>query len=90
MLFDSAKEADRYRELYLLQAAGQISGLDCQVKFELAANGVKIADYYADFMYFERPSGALVVEDVKGMKTPAYRLKAKMMKALHGITIRET
>jgi len=30
-----------------------------------------------------------VVEDVKGVKTPVYRLKKKLVEALHGITIQE-
>lgn len=33
--FDSAREADRYAELLLLQRAGKISELQCQVKFVL-------------------------------------------------------
>lgn len=33
--FDSRKEATRYRELMLLQRAGQISNLRLQVRFEL-------------------------------------------------------
>lgn len=35
ILFDSRKEAARYRELMLLQRAGKISGLQLQVRFEL-------------------------------------------------------
>jgi ribosomal protein L25 (general stress protein Ctc) len=30
-----------------------------------------------------------VIEDSKGFKTPAYRLKRKLMKAIHGIEIKE-
>ena len=33
--FDSKREADRYRELKLLEKAGRIDGLRLQVKFEL-------------------------------------------------------
>ena len=33
--FDSAREADRYAELLLLQRAGKISDLRCQVKYVL-------------------------------------------------------
>jgi len=35
MTFDSRKEADRYRYLRDLQAKGLISGLRCQVRYEL-------------------------------------------------------
>jgi hypothetical protein len=32
----------------------------------------------------------VVIEDVKGVKTPVYRLKKKLMRALLGVEIRET
>lgn len=35
-------------------------------------------------------SVSLVIEDVKGMKTPVYRLKKKLMKAIYNIEIKET
>ena len=44
--------------------------------------------YVADFTYIE--DGKLVVEDVKGMKTDAYKIKKKLMLWVHGIQIRET
>ena len=44
--------------------------------------------YKADFRYIEK--GETVVEDVKGMRTPVYNLKRHLMKAVHGIEIRET
>jgi len=50
--------------------------------------GQHICTYRADFAYDE--NGARVVEDAKGVRTPAYRLKAKLMKAVFNIEIRET
>jgi hypothetical protein len=35
-------------------------------------------------------NGQFVVEDVKGMKTPMYRWKAKHVRAQYGVRIRET
>lgn len=35
MTFDSKKEARRYQELLLLEKAGEITGLQCQVKYKL-------------------------------------------------------
>ena len=90
IVFASRSEARRYQELRLLQAAGEISGLELQVKYPLVVNGVKIADYVADFRYYEDEGDTLIVEDRKGMRTPVYRLKAKLMRAVHGIEIRET
>lgn len=47
--------------------------------------------YYADFVYQERFEGGWrqVVEDTKGMKTPDYIIKRKLMLYQHGIRIRE-
>jgi len=88
--FPSKKEAARWIELRLLQKAGLISDLRRQVKFDLAVNGIKVCAYWADFTYIE--DAALVVEDTKSSatKTPVFRLKAKLMAAIHGITIRTT
>ena len=90
VVFDSRGEARRYRDLTLAQAAGVIAGLELQVKYPLVVNGVKIADYVADFRYQE--NGQTVVEDFKSPATitPVYRLKRKLMKALHDIDILET
>lgn len=48
----------------------------------------KPCTYVADFTYIE--NGKLVVEDVKGMKTDAYKIKKKLMLWVHGTRIRET
>lgn len=72
------------------QAAGRIAALRCQVRFKLVVNGVKVAVYVCDFLYVQ--NGVRVVEDVKSemtAKLPTYRLKRSLMKACHGIDIRE-
>jgi hypothetical protein len=86
--FDSKAEAARYRDLRILEAAGEIYNLQVHVQYPLVVNGIKIGSYEADFVYGE--NGRIVVEDVKGVKTPVYRLKNKLMKAIHGIEIVET
>lgn len=45
--------------------------------------------YRADFVYYDNRTKQFVVEDVKGMKTPEYKLKAAMMLYLHHIRIKE-
>lgn len=45
-------------------------------------------DYIADFVYRDE-KGNLIVEDVKGMKLPEYKIKRKLMYAVHGIKITE-
>lgn len=87
--FDSKKEAARYGELKLLQAAGHIADLACQPPFALVVNGVKVGKYIADFVYRDCATGERVYEDVKGVRTAVYKLKAKLVLALYGVAIRE-
>lgn len=87
--FDSQAEARRYQQLLLLGAAGDLDNLELQPAFRIVVAGVPIATYRADFAYRALPSQALVVEDVKGVKTPVYRLKKKLVEALYGLTIQE-
>ena len=54
--------------------------------------------YVADFVYWEIDqarkndfqNGKWIVEDVKGILTPVYRIKRHLMMSVHGIEIRET
>lgn len=89
VVFDSKKEAGRWQELVLLERAGEISNLARQIKFPLEVNGEHICNYFADFCY-DDSDGNVIVEDVKGVRTKEYRVKAKLMKALYKIAILET
>lgn len=88
--FDSAKEASRWQELKLLEKAGEIVELERQVRFELRVNRQEVCAYVADFTYRPNIGRSLIVEDVKGHKTREYVIKKKLMKAIHGIEIKET
>lgn len=86
--FASTREGARYRVLSTWQAAGVIRDLELQPKFVLLPgyrrkNGKweRPITYVADFRYVER--GVVVVEDVKGMKTPIYQLKRKWFQFLN-------
>ena len=87
--FASIKEANRFKTLSLLQSAGEISLLQFQVPYRLEIDGKLICKYIADFVYYDN-KGAMIVEDTKGFRTPEYKLKAKLMKAIHGVEILET
>lgn len=80
--FDSAAEALRWCELKLLERAGEITNLQRQESFDLKCNDVKIGVYRADFTYICKSAPYFAIEDVKGYKTPEYRLKAKIMAAM--------
>ena len=98
--FDSKKEYQRWKELQLLERAGEIEELIRQVKFELIPTQridgkcvERSMDYIADFVY--RKDGETVVEDVKGYRDPSsagyakFVIKRKMMLYRYGIRIVE-
>ena len=95
--FDSKKEAKRYSELKMMEKAGIIATLRLQPEFKCMVKGKKVCTYKADFEYLmvdeEGPDGQIgyyIVEDVKGFKTPVYRLKKKLVEACYpGTVIKE-
>lgn len=101
MTFASKAEAKRYEHLLLAGEYGEIRNLELHPRFPLMVAGQRVCDYVADFRYEQRgvrlklQSGTVediwtdVVEDVKGMPTPVYRLKKKLLKACHGIDVQE-
>src|SRR4051812_28082113 len=96
IVFASKREAKRYSELKMLRDSGHIFLLVRQPRYRLVVNGKHCGDYVADFEYFpmkaggtEYDPGRKVIEDVKGVKTPVYRLKKKLVEAIYGIEIRE-
>ena len=83
---DSKMEAGRCDDLRALQAAGQISDLEQQPSFRVEINGMMVCRYVADFAW--RANGLRVIEDVKGMATPMFNLKRKLVEASYpGIAI---
>lgn len=86
--FASKAEAARYRVLKAREEAGEIVALELQPRYPLVVNGEKVGTYVGDFSYYE--GGELRLEDVKGVLTPVYRLKKRLVKALYGIDILET
>jgi hypothetical protein len=91
LTFDSHREHGEWVKLEALARRGAIQNLERQVKFDLEVNGVKVCRYVADFVWHEVHDGQRwrVVADSKGVRTPVYALKAKLMKAIHGIDILE-
>ena len=96
--FDSKKEGERYRQLKMMESAGNIHCLELQVPFVLAPavvlNGrTKPAlRYIADFQYFEADALQYTIEDVKSeitRKLPVYRIKIHLMKSVHGLDVVE-
>jgi Protein of unknown function (DUF1064) len=90
IVFASQAEATRYGELRLLLQAGAITQLVTHPRFTLAVHDEVVGVYVADFRY-RTSDGLLVVEDVKSpvSRTPIYRLKRKLLRALWGIEVVE-
>jgi len=91
--FDSQAEADRYAQLVRMEQAGVIDNLKRQVRMALNINGSVIGHYVADFQYEILDDRGhvlrVVTEDVKGMATPLYLYKRKLIRALYRIEIAE-
>lgn len=83
--FDSQGEFKYYLYLKSLEDKGIITDLKLQVPFECRVNGKKICKYIADFTYNDE-FGFHVV-DFKGVETAVFRLKKKLVEALHNIEI---
>lgn len=93
-IFDSKKEARRYVILKDMERHGEIRDLQTQVRFQLIPsqreNGKCIereVSYKADFVYWQ--NGKMIVEDTKGVRTPEYVIKRKLMLWVHGIKVKE-
>ena len=88
--FDSKKEAKRYNELKALEKLKAISNLRLQVPYVLIEKSIygRSIKYLADFVYIK--DGETVVEDCKGVRTPVYRLKKRLMAEKYKIVIKET
>jgi hypothetical protein len=89
--YDSKKEARYAAQLDLLRhamyAKDRVVNVERQPKFELVKKP-NIMIYRADFRV-TYADGRIEVVDVKGIKTPVFKLKLKLMKAVYPeITIR--
>jgi hypothetical protein len=93
MWFASAAEGKRYLQLKSMVERNMIDNLRCQVKLPCVVNNRLICTYIADFAYVvidDRGVGIRSIwEDVKGMITDVYKIKKKLVQAVHNIEILE-
>jgi len=71
--FASIAEAERYKALKLLKAAGEVKGFDLQPSFIIGPD----MRYIADFIVCGK-DGKVWVEDVKGVETAVFKVKRKL------------
>jgi hypothetical protein len=88
--YASKREAQKALDLHALASVGAILNLREQVPFILVPGNGRVGPirYISDFCW-EDKDGALHVADAKGMPTPVYKLKKKMMFLLLGIEVEE-
>jgi hypothetical protein len=95
MVFASKKEAAYYEMLKLRQQAGEITQLVLQPTYDLEVADRYVGRFTADFEYIELTGpaqGEIVTLDVKSPATKkgeAYRLRKKLVEAIHGLTVTE-
>jgi len=84
--FRSKLEADRYSELKLLRAAGEVKWFLRQVPFDVAPGVI----YRADFLVVWNLGGTvekITVEDTKGFLTDTARVKLAVVAQRYGISV---
>ena len=94
--YDSMAEMRHCEGLKLRLKSKDIFDLQLQRRFKLEVKGQLICTYIADATFLDA-KGLLHVQDVKGGKggkdrgtrTPEYRIKVKLMKAIYGIDVEE-
>lgn len=88
--FDSKAEAERYKELRLMEKADIIKDLVLQPefllqdKFRYKGKTERAVKYIADFKYFDVKKSVYVVEDVKGVETEVFKIKRKLFLKQYG------
>ena len=91
-MYDSKAEASFAAKLDIARKAKEASErvveIERQPKFPIEVNGKKTCIYKGDFLV-TYANGDVKVFDVKGVATPVYRLKKKLVEAIYGITIIE-
>jgi len=91
-VYDSKREARYAGVLQAMKRAGdkreRVAEVERQVVYGIEVNGHKICKYLLDFRV-KYGDGRVEHVDVKGYRTPVYKLKKKLVEAIHGIKIIE-
>ena len=74
-MFDSKAERDRAEQLKVMEKDGEIQDLELQPQTSLSDAEI---GYKPDFAYTE--NGVRIYEDVKGVETEGFRIKARLWK----------
>lgn len=83
--FASKREARYYQIYSRLEELGEIHNLKLQTSLPFILNGKKIFTYKPDFEFDDEKGHHIV--DVKGVFTPVFRLKKKLIEAQYNVEI---
>jgi hypothetical protein len=86
--FASKAEAKYYMTLKLRERLGEVTDVRLQEPFVvLGPKGQVVTTYRSDFTFWDVKEGRRRVIDVKGVETPTFKLKKRVVEAFLGITI---
>jgi hypothetical protein len=85
---DSRKEARLDETFMMLIKNKNILKVIRKERFIMQINGIKICAYVADWTVYHK-DGHKEIYDAKGFKTPVYKIKKKLLKALYNLNIIE-
>lgn len=83
--FDSKREAYYYQLYSRLEELGEIHNLKLQTSIPFLINGKKMFTYKPDFEFDDLMGHHIV--DVKGVLTPVFKLKKKLIEAQYNVEI---
>ncbi len=86
--FMSKKEAAYYLKLRVMQRAGLVTKIECQVPYIVILESGESIKYVLDFR-IEKSTGDIDYVDVKGKRLPEYIMKRKLVENHFKITITE-
>lgn len=81
MWFQSKLEANYAKQLDFRIKAGEVKEWKRQYKIEIKVNGIKICNYFIDFMVTMK-DGSIQMVEIKGMEQEVWRLKWKLCMAM--------
>ena len=85
--FQSKAEGNYYAMLKIREKAGEVYNVELQKPYAFVINGFLVCTYKADFVFYDQVEKRERIVDVKGVKTPEFVIKSKLMKAVHGLTV---
>lgn len=85
--FASKAESAYYAKLKQREAAGEVANVELQKRYALTIGGFLICTYVSDFDFYDITEKRQRTVDTKGVVTDVFRIKRKLMKAIHGIDV---